>query len=52
MNGRSVCCNAHTIKDSTGDVVCTICGTIIDNYPEDKEDEIKDPFERRVFEEN
>jgi hypothetical protein len=39
MNGdRSPCCNALTDKDSTGDRICTACGTIIDNYPEDKED--------------
>lgn len=37
MNGRSKCCDAHTVKDSTGDVICTACGLIMDNYP-DKDD--------------
>lgn len=37
MNGKSDCCAAPTVKDSTGDVICTACGLIIDNYK--KEDE-------------
>jgi uncharacterized Zn finger protein (UPF0148 family) len=38
MNGNSTCCGAPTLKDSTGDVICMACGTIIDNYPPGKED--------------
>jgi hypothetical protein len=32
---RSTCCNALLLKDETGDRVCTVCGLIEDNYPED-----------------
>jgi hypothetical protein len=33
-NGKSDCCGAHTVKDSSGDVICIACGLIIDNYPD------------------
>jgi hypothetical protein len=28
MNGRSKCCDAHTVRDDTGDIICTACGII------------------------
>ena len=31
MNGKSQCCNAPVLRDSTGDVICTGCGLITDN---------------------
>jgi len=42
MNGKSECCGAPTLKDSTGDVICLACGIIQDNYPENKEAEVED----------
>ena len=41
MNGENTCCEGTPIvQDSSGDRICTGCGTIIDNYLE-KED-VKD----------
>lgn len=31
MNGRSSCCDAVTVRDDTGDIICTACGLILDN---------------------
>ena len=33
MNGKSKCCNAPTVKDATGDIICKSCGTIQNNNP-------------------
>lgn len=42
MNGRSECCDAVTVTDDTGDVICTVCGTIQDNYQKEDTDDGKD----------
>lgn len=40
MNGhRSICCNAPTDRDATGDVICIACGIIEDNYPKEETQE-------------
>ena len=35
---KSLCCDAPTVQDSTGDVICRVCGIIQDNYPKEKEE--------------
>lgn len=41
-NGKSNCCGAYMVKDSSGDVICTDCGLITDNYPKEKEEKDDD----------
>jgi hypothetical protein len=39
MPRLSDCCEAVMVQDSSGDKICTACGLITDNYPEEaKED--------------
>lgn len=40
MNGKNTCCEGTPIvQDSSGDKICTGCGTIIDNYPREEKDD-------------
>ncbi len=38
MNVKSVCCDAPTLKEPTGDVVCVVCGEIVNPNPKEDED--------------
>ena len=40
-NGKSDCCDAHTVQDPTGDVICTACGLIIDNYKKEETENVE-----------
>jgi len=41
LGTNSDCCKAPTVQDSTGDVICIVCGTIQDNYPDEEEEKTK-----------
>lgn len=38
MSEKSECCDALIVQDSSGDKICTACGLILDNNPEEDKD--------------